>query len=218
MGTEDWYRNETWNSEIEEAFEARLKRSRGAYYKAQYMRIQASYLLSSKKSDIQNIGVILMKRMINDFPTETSSTIFGHEQLGDYYFSKSDYENAIYYYDIVNDFYEKGKRNGTSGIADLKLIDIILKGNRKNQYKKAYNICKNYQVENISLNSDKYYYYELFALLCDKLKKQDEAKQYAMKALEMAEITEPQFRYHKNVGLVNASNEQLIILKQIVNG
>ena len=51
MASGDWYRNNDWNDTIETEFEARLKRSRGAFNKAQYLRIQASYLLdnSAKK-------------------------------------------------------------------------------------------------------------------------------------------------------------------------
>ena len=219
MGAEDWYRNETWNAEIEEAFEAKLKRSRGAFHKAQYLRIQASYLLRSEYENIQNVGVALMQRMINEYPTEESSTVFGHEQLGDYYLGKSDYQNAVRFYDFVNDCYKKDRkyRNCTSWIADLKLADVILTTNLQDRFDEAYEICKNYRIADISLNSDKYYYFELSALICNVLGKKEEAKEYAKKALKMSRVTEPQFRYHKNVGLVDTSEEQLTRLKKIAN-
>jgi len=217
--TDDWFRNKTWNAEIEKEFEARLKRSRRIYNKAQYLRIQASYLLDSEDLNIQNAGVTLMQRMINEYPTEEFSTIFGHEQLGDYYFKKSDYQNAVRFYDFVNDCYKKSReyRSGTSSIADLKLVEVILKASLHDRFDEAYEICKNYQTEYILINSDKYYYFELSALICNISGRKEEAKGYAKKALEMSKITEPQFRYHKNFGIVNASNEQLTILKQIVN-
>ena len=76
MANEDWYRNKTWNNEVEADFEARLKRSRGAFNKAQYLRIQASYLLDISDKKTQLVGVSLMERLIRDYPTEKFSEIF----------------------------------------------------------------------------------------------------------------------------------------------
>ena len=38
---EEWFRRKTWTQEDREAFFARLKRSRGLFHKAQYLRVQA---------------------------------------------------------------------------------------------------------------------------------------------------------------------------------
>jgi len=47
VSRDDWYRLTKWNPEHEANFRARLKRSRTAYHKAQYLRIQASTLLEA---------------------------------------------------------------------------------------------------------------------------------------------------------------------------
>ncbi len=57
----------------------------------------------------------------------------------------------------------------------------------------------------------------LLALVCDKMNKKQEAKDYANKAIELAKITEPQFDRHKTVGLIKAASNQLKTLEQIVN-
>lgn len=219
MATDDWYRNTTWDSNTEADFEARLKRSRGAYNKAQYLRIQASYLLGSSDKDMQQVGVRLMDRLIKDYPTEEFSTIFGHEQLGDYYFKSGDFEKAEKHFRLVTEHYiAKNTRGGTSATADLKLAETILTANWTKKFDEAYSLCKNFPLDNLTFNSEKYYYAKLTAQVCDRLNKKDEAKDYAMTAIEISKITEHQFSRHKTVGLVRATDKQLRTLEQIANG
>lgn len=218
MATDDWYRNSTWDSNIETDFEARLKRSRGAFHKAQYLRIQASYLLESSDINVQLVGVRQMERLVNDFPTEEFSVIFGQEQLGDYYLKTGDFDKAEKYFSIVADHYEiKKSRSGTSAKADLKLAETILTANWTEKFDEAYSLCKNYPVTELTFNNDKFYYAELVAHICDKLNKSEEAREFAKTAIEISKITEPQFYSHKTVGLVKASDKQLRTLEQIAN-
>jgi hypothetical protein len=219
MATDDWYRNRSWDSTIEADFEARLKRSRGACNKAQYLRIQASYLLDSPDKDNQLVGLRLMERLIKDFPTEEFSTIFGHEQIGDYFFDQGDFDVAEQQFRVVTDYYNKKQsRSGTSGIADLKLVETILTGNQTSKFEEAYKLCKEYPASELTMNSDRFYYATLAARLCDKMNKKEEAKQYAETAINLSKIKKPQFSRHKTVGLVNATDKQLRILEQIANG
>lgn len=218
MGAEDWYRNKTWNAEIENEFEVRLKRSRGAYYKAQYLRIQATYLLDNRDVDIQQNGIRLLERIVADYPNEESSTIFGYEQLGDYYLKYKEFEKAEKYFRPVIKHYElKQSRSGTSALADLKLAEILLIGGTANQLEEAYKICKSYPLEELLMNSDKFYYTQLLAHICFKLNKTEDAKEFAEAAIELSKVTKPQFSRHKTVGLVSASNQQLKDLQQIVD-
>jgi len=218
MATDDWYRNSTWDRNIETDFEARLKRSRGAFHIAQYLRIQASYLLDSSDINVQLVGVRQMERLVNDFPTEEFSVIFGQEQLGDYYLKTGGFDKAEKYFRIVAEHYEiKKSRSGTSAKADLKLAETILTANWEEKFDEAYSLCKNYPVAELTFNNDKFYYAELVAHICDKLNKSEEAREFAKTAIEISKITEPQFYRHKTVGLVKASDKQLRTLEQIAN-
>src|SRR3954470_5581164 len=107
MATTEWFRNTTWNEDLENEFEIRLKRSRGPFHKAQYLRIQGGYLLEHPDWAVQLVGIRLMERLISDFPEEKFSTIFAHEQLGDYYLSSSNFTKAEKYFRVVVEHYEK---------------------------------------------------------------------------------------------------------------
>src|SRR5689334_22964444 len=117
----DWYRNKVWNADISKDFEARLKRSRGTFSKAQYLKIQGLELLDTTAIDAQEIGVALLLRTISEFPMEEMQVISSNEALGNYYFDKGNYEKAEFHLQVVVDRYLEKTRNGTSWTADLKL-------------------------------------------------------------------------------------------------
>jgi hypothetical protein len=99
----------------------------------------------------------------------------------------------------------------------LKLAETYLTANKIEKFDEAYKICKKYPFSELTFNSEKFYFTELIAHICDKLNKKDEAREYAKQAIEIAKITEPQFYRHKTIGLVNASDTQLKTLEQIAN-
>ncbi|WP_372722234.1 tol-pal system YbgF family protein [Novipirellula sp.] len=68
MSSDDWYRRTTWTETDRSEFQARLKRSRGDYHKAQYLRIQAHHLAAAK----QTLAAIeLLDQLFADFPHES---------------------------------------------------------------------------------------------------------------------------------------------------
>lgn len=218
MSKEDWYRNTKWNDQIESEFEARLKRSRGNYHKAQYLRIQASYLLDSNIKTLQEKGIEYMERVIKDYPEEHSSTVFGNEQLGDYYLKNKSFNKAEKHFRIVVEHYYSKNRSGTTGLADLKLCQVILESEQSEKYNNAYEIATEKFEKtggDLMMNSDKFYYADLMANLCQKMDRKDEASEFAISALELSNITEPQFNRHKTVGIIKAKFEQLKRLEKI---
>jgi len=86
-----------------------------------------------------------MERLINDFPAEEFKTVFGHEQLGEYYLRHDELAKAETHFRVVTDHYKnKQSRSGTSGMADLKLAKTILIANKADKFEEADSICKNY--------------------------------------------------------------------------
>ena len=65
MSKTEWFRRSTWTDADREEFNARLKRSRGASSKAQYLRIQALHLAEAGHHE----GAIeLLDRLLTQFP------------------------------------------------------------------------------------------------------------------------------------------------------
>lgn len=99
MGQHDWYRNKEWSEDIELAFRARLSRSRDLYNKTQYLRIQASYLLSSSDPTIQNVGLGMMNEVLSDYP-DIDDVIFNKfdalVNVGDFFYRREDFETAYH--------------------------------------------------------------------------------------------------------------------------
>jgi hypothetical protein len=52
---DDWFRSPVWDGQIEAAFEQRLRRAR-PYHQPQYLRIQATHLLSSPDPRVREAG------------------------------------------------------------------------------------------------------------------------------------------------------------------
>ncbi len=65
---EKWFRRKTWTQEDREAFFARLKRSRGLFHKAQYLRVQAYELAETGKQEAIAAALELIEMLIRDYP------------------------------------------------------------------------------------------------------------------------------------------------------
>src|SRR5581483_9187282 len=68
MGREDWYRRTTWSEIDQKQFFDRLKRSREAFHKVQYLRIQALYL---QESGLHHDAIALLNKLLTDYPNES---------------------------------------------------------------------------------------------------------------------------------------------------
>lgn len=91
----EWYINKTWNEKIDSNFEDHLKRARGAGNKAEFLQIQGCCLLEHAQTNIQEVGLALLSRLLDDFPAEYSSVIVAQEKMGDYYLRHAQFEKAV---------------------------------------------------------------------------------------------------------------------------
>src|SRR5437660_2551800 len=91
MNREDWYRRSTWTERDRDEFNARLKRSRGAANKAQYLRIQALYLA---EAGCHEGAIELLDQMFAEF-AERIQLAQAHAQKADSLAKLGQTETAI---------------------------------------------------------------------------------------------------------------------------
>lgn len=96
-----WFENPYLDDGIEKKFFERLKRSRSDYNKAQYLRIQASYLMNNSDTKQQNIGLKLMNEMLELFPNDSYNVMLAHSSLGRYYRLNNRYDEAIEHFEVI---------------------------------------------------------------------------------------------------------------------
>ncbi len=187
-----WYNNRTWNGDIDTRFEKQLRYTRNPIHKAEYLLVQGSLLLDNPNQNIQEVGQVLLNRLIDELPTEHSPILTAQERLGDYFFKKKEYEKAADYYKIVVDYcVEQQSRTNTSMITDLKWAESILLLNQVDQFEKSYELIKGYPQTLLKTPEQKFYHAELGALLCDRMYKKEEALVYAAAAIKISPKLKP---------------------------
>ena len=190
--TDSWYKNRTWNGDIDTRFEKQLRYTRNPIHKAEYLLVQGCLLLDNPNQNIQEVGQVLLFRLLEDLPTEHSPILTAQEKLGDYFFTKKNYEKAAEYYKIVTEYcVQQQSRTNTSLITDLKWAEAILHGNLVQDFEKAYGLVVHYPVALLKTAEQKFYHAELGALLCHRMYKKTAAIEFAQAAVKYAALIKP---------------------------
>ena len=147
-------------------------------------------------------------------PFRTSAVLFGNPNQRTHL--------GIYFAKVIESFKTDMQDVGSEGLSELRIIDIILITNQKERFEEAYTILQNFPSIRdpmddlpIPFNDTLFYLCDLGARLCFAMKKLSEAKHWAVRAIELAQIKDPQLPRHPTVGLVKASKKQISLLKQI---
>ncbi|WAC47479.1 hypothetical protein OVA03_12295 [Asticcacaulis sp. SL142] len=200
MSSEDWYRNETWEEDIEAAFFAKLKRSRSQ--RDQYLVIQAVYL----KDKFPDKALELI-----DIYFETKSTIYhdgrAWDVRRDVYLAVEKYDDAINCMKISLQIErENPKFQGTSATMYPYLIATRA---IKHEYESVLAF-----LDSIELKSpfpDAHFKWNAaLGLIHADLKNIPKSKYHAKLALEAAEVKQSPFRYHRSLGVVGHEHSDTI--------
>lgn len=204
----NWFRNITWNEEIEEHFFKKLSRVRDKDMQAQYLNLQAGSLVYTKDTKLMEIAESLINKQL----TEYSDIIFYKSRafglLGDIYGFRGNYNKAIDYYKQAIDFEANFSNSITNSY--LSYSELIVKTQRTDLYN---DLEKTLLEERYSLSTNfpvaKYIGYSVLSIINKHKGDIEKAKYYAVLAEQNATALESGFNNHKTLGLVRERDKLL---------
>lgn len=201
----DWYRRKSWSKADEEEFFAKLSRARKDG-RAQYLKIQAIELVSTKENELLNIAKELLNKVLDEYPEDNFNRSVVLSTLGDIFLFQNDIEKAMEYFKYSIDF-EKIYPNVTTN-SYLIYSELII----KNQFKSLYPVAEELlekKVPGLLFNIDKYKVFSMLSIINNYNSKIDIAKNYALLANENAQAENSGLRYHKYLGVVLEQDDSL---------
>lgn len=207
---DDWYRLTKWNKKNKADFFTRLQSSRGAINKAQYLRIQASYLQGNYPEE----ALELLNISQNDYPDP-----FFMSQI---YFQKakcminlSRHEEAVELFRMTLQYEKKNKCVITT--AYLEFPFFIARNKIQAHYKESQEILIKNE-NHLTLPAEHYLYNTSMALILWEEGDKTKAKEFANSAIEAADRKTSGFRNHPDVGIVKQQEESIRAKLKIIAG
>ncbi len=203
----DWFRNETWDEQIERDFFARLERARSR--RDQYLAIQALCLSETCPGAAIRLANHYFDTRTSDFD---DSRVFmaraqAHRSLGQVDEAIESYRDAI-------DSEQESRRFPTGSM--LELPYYIAVSELADRYDLAVSLLEAGKGESIFPVAI-FKWNAAMALIAHRRHQLDVAREYALGALAAAAIRETELTYHRSLGLVDdAYTPVLKKLKSIV--
>jgi len=203
MSKPEWYRRATWTEADREDFNARLKRSRGAGNKAQYLRIQAYHLAEVGHHE----GAIeLLDRLFAEYP-ESIQIALGHAQKADSLAKLGQIEGAIDEFRTA--LQAECEYRGIRTNAWLDFGWLIVEKQLRNYYDEVSRVLQEFrQKGGLKFPALEYRYAAIQALLADARGDIGAARGFARQALAEAVKVHSGLRYHPTVGLVGSERKK----------
>jgi len=193
VARDDWYRNATWDTDIEASFERRLRRARD---KSQYLRIQASYLTESYPS----VALELIERYFD--LGEHFDIAQAHVDRARAMLALGNIGGALASYEAALEREHRSPFLRTQAYLDYGCL--IVEAGPKELYGRALEVLDAHQ-DRPMFPVDRYRAHGARAILLHHFTRSEEARAEACLAMRAAQETTSGFRYHPNLGLVQAT-------------
>ncbi|BBE34826.1 hypothetical protein [Sphingosinicella microcystinivorans] len=199
MGRDDWYRNTTWNTEIEAKFDQKLRRAREKF---QYLRIQALYLTET----YPEVALRLLEQYFS--LGENIDTAQAYLQRAQALSVLNDFDGAFASYEAALER-ERRRPNSTTQ-AYLDFPCLVLETKRVSLYARALEVLNTHSDRSV-FPIDRFRLHGAQALLLHHFDRKDEARAEAELAMAAAQETKSGFRHHPNLGLVQSADDEFSI-------
>lgn len=190
MTSRNWFRNETWDETIEEAFFTRLKRARD---KAQYLVIQAIHLVRSHPK----VALQLLDKYFELDDRFNQTRAFDAQAVA--YLELNDVTHAISSYEHALDAEQTARGMQTQAYVDLPFL--VAPRNVESLYQRCLEILAEFR-DRPAFPVDHFKWHASQALILNAQGKYADAKRAACDALSWAKKSDSGFRYHRSLGLV----------------
>ncbi|WP_259366467.1 MULTISPECIES: hypothetical protein [unclassified Colwellia] len=193
MSSDDWYRNNKWNDEIEALFYEKLKRARSQ--RDQYIIIQASHLSESfPLISLQLIDEYFEKRKdkFDDVRAYWAQSIA--------FMNLGDIDKAMEAYRAILKREEEFPNHQTTAYVDYPYI--VATNAIESEYQNVLSVLTKHH-SRLMFPLDKFKWHASFALINNDYEQ-------AVLALDVAKVKRSGFRFHQDVGLVGKEHVNVI--------
>ncbi len=199
MSKVEWFRRTTWTDADREEFNVRLKRSRGAANKAQYLRIQAVHLAEAGHHES---AIEILDRLFAEFP-EKIQLAQAHAQKANSLAKLRQIEAAIQEYRAALQTERDFPNVRTNAWLDFGWL--VVEKQLTDFYEEVSRVLQDFREEGgLKFPSIEYRYAAIQALLADARGEKAQAREFAKEALAETAKEHSGLRYHPTVGLVGS--------------
>ncbi len=201
----EWFRQPTWSPQTEAEFFARLAKSRGAFQKAQYLRIQAHCLQTEGGAADLPVAVRLLEMLVRDYPDE-SQLALALKQLAECLDRMNKPDQALAAYE--QSFEAMRAHPGVYGNQAQSYGMFCAKRKLVAEYDKVLRRLSD-EEHTIAFPLQRYNENAIKALIFDSRKKFNEARAFAKAAIEASGADHSGFHRHAKLGLVEHVDEEI---------
>jgi tetratricopeptide (TPR) repeat protein len=197
----NWYRNTSWDEEIEKYFFTKLNRVRDKGMQAQYLIAQAGALASTKDTEWMKVAEVLINKQLTEYSDIFLDKSSALGLLGNIYGFRGDYNKSLEYYKQAIDFEAIYPNCITNSFMDY--AELVVKINRTDLFEDVEKIFSEERYESVIVFPlTKYMKYSILSIISKYKGDTEKAKYYADLVEQNVVAVESGFRNHKTLGLV----------------